>query len=52
VVGVDAMFGLEYRVYTFPLAVTLDFKPFVEVFGEHFFRVNFWDFALGVKYTL
>lgn len=47
--GADAIVGLEYKIPGAPIALSLDWKPalnLVEVF-------DFWaaDFALGVRYT-
>lgn len=49
--GLDAVMGFEYQFYSAPLAVSLDYKPFVEFFGEEFFRIDFWNFGLTFKYT-
>ncbi|MCF8366533.1 MAG: hypothetical protein K9H16_12170 [Bacteroidales bacterium] len=49
--GLDGVMGFEYHFYSAPLAVSLDYKPFVEFFGEEFFRIDFWNFGLTFKYT-
>lgn len=49
--GLDGVMGFEYHFYSAPLAVSLDYKPFVEFFGEDFFRIDFWNFGLTFKYT-
>lgn len=49
--GLDAVMGFEYHFYSAPLAVSLDYRPYVEFFGEDFFRVDFWNFGLTFKYT-
>jgi hypothetical protein len=49
--GLDGVMGFEYHFYSAPLAVSLDYKPYVEFFGEDFFRIDFWNFGLTFKYT-
>lgn len=49
--GFDAALGFEYQFYSTPLAISLDYKPYVEFFGEDFFRIDFWNFGLTFKYT-
>lgn len=51
VIGADVIAGVEYRLYSSPFAFCLDFKPFIELFGEDFFRINFSDFGLTARYT-
>jgi hypothetical protein len=51
VFGIDGIVGLEFRLYKVPLAFDLDFKPFVEVFGQTAFKTVFSDFAFGIKYN-
>ncbi|MBN3034619.1 MAG: hypothetical protein JW861_03475 [Bacteroidales bacterium] len=52
VIGMDFMVGLEYRFFTAPIWISLDYKPYLEFFGEHFFRVDMWDFGLTVRYVM
>lgn len=49
--GVDAVMGFEYHFYSAPMAISLDYRPFVEFFGEDFFRVDLWNFGLTFKYV-
>ncbi|SHJ60801.1 hypothetical protein SAMN04488028_101656 [Reichenbachiella agariperforans] len=46
--GVDGIFGIEYKIQNVPIAVSLDFKPFVEVAtdGDAFMAL---DPGLGIK---
>lgn len=49
--GVEGVLGLEYRLpIDFPLAISLDYRPGVNVLGDA--GVYFWggNFGFGVKY--
>jgi hypothetical protein len=48
--GLDGIFGLEYKIPPLPFAISLDFKPYVEVMtpGGMFWSL---DPALGIKIT-
>jgi hypothetical protein len=49
--GAEAVVGLEYRLpINFPLAISLDYRPGINVLGDA--GVHFWggNFGLGVKY--
>lgn len=48
--GVDGIFGLEYKINEVPIAISLDFKPFFEVAtdGNAFVAL---DPGLGIKVT-
>jgi len=50
-VGIDGIAGLEYRFYKFPVTTGIDFKPFSELGGRRFFRLNLCDFGITLKYT-
>jgi hypothetical protein len=50
--GIDAMLSLEYQFFKMPFITGIDFKPFAELGGKHFFRLNLWDFGFTVKYLL
>lgn len=48
--GVDGIFGIEYKIDRIPIAVSLDFKPFLEVATDgHAFMAL--DPGLGIKVT-
>jgi hypothetical protein len=49
VIGFDGNIGLEFWFYKIPLAIGLDYKPFIELFGPRLF--NFMDCAFTIKYT-
>lgn len=49
--GIDGVAGLEYQFQSVPITMGVDFKPFFEFYGPFYFRVNFWDFAFGIRYT-
>lgn len=49
--GLDANLGLEYRLYRWPFSFSVEYKPYMQFLGEHFFDVNMADFAFSVKYT-
>jgi len=51
VLGFDGIFGGEYQFYSIPLAVSLDYKPYIEFFGKDIFRLDLWDFGLTLRYT-
>lgn len=51
VFGLDGIFGGEYHFYSIPLAVSLDYKPYIEFFGKDIFRLDLWDFGLTMRYT-
>lgn len=49
-IGVDGIFGLEYKIREIPMAVSLDVKPFMEVTTNgHVYLAM--DPGLGVKFT-
>ncbi|RED91908.1 hypothetical protein [Marinoscillum furvescens] len=49
-IGVDGIFGIEYKIHEAPIAVSLDVKPFLEVTtnGAAYLAI---DPGLGVKFT-
>jgi hypothetical protein len=49
--GIDGILGMEYTFPSVPITLGADFKPFFEFYGPFYFRVNFWDFAFGIRYT-
>lgn len=51
VIGADFSATLQYRFYRYPFSIALDYKPFFELPGRHFFRLNLWDTALCIKYN-
>jgi hypothetical protein len=51
VIGADFSASIEYRLYRIPFSIALDFKPYFEFPGRHFFSLNLWDFGLCFKYN-
>lgn len=51
IIGLDGIVGFEYYFYSIPMAISLDYNPFVEFFGQDFFRMDMWNFGFSVKYT-
>jgi hypothetical protein len=51
VIGLDAIFGVEYTFVNVPITVSADFKPFLELQSLNRFKANFYDFAIGIRYT-
>ncbi len=49
-VGIDGIFGMEYKIREIPIAISLDVKPFLEVTtrGNAYLAL---DPGLGVKFT-
>ncbi len=50
IIGLDALAGVEYTFWEVPLSVGLEVKPYFNVFGKNFFRLQPFDFAFTVKY--
>lgn len=48
--GVDAIFGIEYHIYSVPMAVSLDIKPTIELVGMRYVRSRVFDFGISAKY--
>ncbi len=49
-IGIDAIAGLEYRIFSVPMTVGIDIKPYVEYYGFTDVQFKFWDFAFNLKY--
>jgi hypothetical protein len=49
--GVDGIIGMEYSFTSAPISLAVDFKPFFEMYGPFYLRVNFWDFGFHVRYN-
>ena len=49
-IGVDGVIGLEYRIFTVPMTVSMEVKPFFEYYGLRYTQFKFWDFGFTVKY--
>ena len=51
VIGLDGVIGSEYTFHNVPITLAVEFKPFFELQNFNKFRVNFWDFGFGIKYS-
>ena len=51
VLGGDFILGAEYHFETIPLHLTLDYKPYFELFGEKTLRVDLWDIGFSIRYS-
>lgn len=49
-IGVDGIIGLEYRIFSVPMTVSLELKPYFEYYGLRYTQFIFWDFGITVKY--
>ncbi len=50
VIGVDGIIGVEYRIFTVPMTVGMELKPFFEYYALQYTRTRLWDFGFTVKY--
>lgn len=48
--GVDLLAGLEYPFLVLPLSVGFEVKPYLDVWGKNYIRVQPFDFAFTVKF--
>jgi len=51
VIGADAQFALEYQFYNIPLALTIEYKPFIDIFGRPFIDIVLFDFGMTARFT-
>ncbi len=49
-IGIDGVLGLEYRIYTVPMTISMETKPYVEYYDLRYIQARSWDFAFTVKY--
>ena len=52
IIGGDLIIGLEYHFESVPINISLDYKPYMEFFGERVFRIDFWDIGFSIRYVL
>lgn len=52
VAGGDFIVGMEYHFESIPLHLSLDYKPYFELFGQKDFRVDLWDIGFSVRYAI
>lgn len=48
--GVDAMAGVEYRLFSVPITFSIDVKPYFNFIGLRYTKADFWDTSITVKY--
>ena len=48
--GVDLLAGLEYPFLIFPLSIGFEVKPYVDLWGKNYVRVQPFDFAFTFKF--
>ena len=48
VAGIDAIVGLEYKFRTAPVIVSMDFKPFIDLFNG---SILYFDGGIGLRYA-
>jgi len=51
IIGVDLMLGFEYHFESVPINISMDYKPYFELFGQKDFRIDFWDFGFSLRYV-
>jgi len=51
VIGIDGIIGTDYTFNKVPITLSVEFKPFLELQDFRRLKVNFWDFAFGIKYS-
>jgi hypothetical protein len=48
VAGIDGIVGLEYKFRTAPVIVSMDFKPFIDLFNG---SILYFDGGIGLRYA-
>ncbi len=49
-IGVDGVIGIEHTLADFPMNISLDYKPAINLIGNS--RTTFDSFSLGIRYVL
>jgi hypothetical protein len=49
-IGIDGVVGLEYRIFTVPMTISMEVKPYIEYYDLRYIQSRFWDFGFTVKY--
>jgi hypothetical protein len=52
IIGVDLLIGIEYHFESVPFNISMDYKPYIEFFGEKTFRMDFWDIGFSIRYRI
>lgn len=50
IAGADGLAGLEYILYEIPVSLGIEVKPYLDLFGRDFAKLQPFDFAFTVKY--
>ncbi len=48
--GVDVMAGVEYRLFSVPITMGIDVKPYFNFIGLRHTKAKFWDTSISIKY--
>lgn len=48
--GIDGMIGVEYRMLSVPITLSLDLKPYLNYVGMRKVKADFWDASIAIKY--
>ncbi|MEO9966181.1 MAG: hypothetical protein ABJF11_10355 [Reichenbachiella sp.] len=49
--GIDGMIGIEYRMLSVPITLSLDLKPYLNYVGMRKIKADFWDASIAIKYV-
>lgn len=49
-IGVDAIAGVEYRLFSVPITLSFDIKPHFNYVGLRYLKADFWDSSITIKY--
>lgn len=49
--GIDGIVGLRYLFDRAPIALSISYKPYINLFSGRFASFNFWDFGIGATYV-
>lgn len=52
IIGADLMIGIEYHFESVPFNIGIDYKPYIEFFGENTFNMDFWDIGFSLRYRI
>jgi hypothetical protein len=51
VMGIDGNIGIEFRMDVLPITISVDYLPYFELLGKDYYKMQFFDFGFGIKYT-
>ncbi|MEO9803176.1 MAG: hypothetical protein ABJF04_08020 [Reichenbachiella sp.] len=49
--GIDGMIGIEYRMLSVPITLSIDSKPYLNYVGLRKVKADFWDASIAIKYV-